>query len=107
MSYIRGWRAYTADSVYSSTTHTPTQLPTIGIQVIMLYFRDGTRRILHGNERYFYQSNGSDDGIWASTDDPAVEIAIRYPGAHIMEGELLADVLHDPILRTSIDRKEP
>lgn len=108
MSYVRGWTAYFADgSIYSSIDTKPTSLPTIGIQIVMLYFTDGTRRIIESNDRVFWFDNGSDDGVWGQTDEPALDIAARYPGAHIMEGSLLSDSTFRSIEIAALTRKEP
>lgn len=75
------------------------------MQVWMLYFRDGTRRIMHGNDYYFWQDNGSDDGIYGQSDE--LDIAARYPGAYIIAGQLIDDTTYSSILSTAMRRKEP
>lgn len=108
MSYVRGWHAWYADGTeYSSTTHTPTQLPQIGFLIMMLYFTDGTRRVIDGNDRYFYLNNGSPDGIFAQTDDPAAEVLARYPGCHLIEGQLVPDDQFRIAEEAAHRRKEP
>lgn len=107
MSYVLGWTAYYADATYSSVDTPIATLPTEGMQVWMLYFRDGTRRILHGNEYYFWCDNGSDDGIYGQSDNPPTEIAARYPGAYIIAGQLLDDAAYSIILSAAMRRKEP
>lgn len=108
MSYVRGWRAWYADgSEFSSETHNILQLPTTGLQIIMLYFRDGTRRIIESSDRVFWQDNGSDDGIFGQTDDPASDITARYPGAHIIEGSQIDDTSFRSFEAAAMNRKDP
>lgn len=108
MSYVRGWHAWYANGTeYSSVTHTPMQLPQLGLQIWMLYFIDGTRRVLTGNDRYFFFNNGSVDGVFAQTDEPASEISLRYPGAYIIEGQLLSNSNYRTIEEAAHRRKEP
>lgn len=108
MSYVRGWAAHYSDgSIFTSTLHKVTDLPLTGMQIWMIYFVDGTRRIMHGNDRYFFFDNGSVDGVYAHTDDPAAEIAVRYPGAIIIEGEFLPDETYSAILQQALKRDSP
>lgn len=108
MSYVQGWHAWFADgSEFSSLTHKPTELPTTGMLVWMLYFRDGTRRILHGNENYFWQDNGSDDGVFGQGDDTETETLTRYPSSHFITGQLVADDLYESTLSAATARKTP
>ena len=108
MSYVLGWHAwYEEGAEYSSLDIPFNKLPQTGFQIAMLYFIDGTRRTLHGNDRYFFFDNGSPDGVFAQTDDPAAEIALRYPGAYIIEGTLLPDAVFAAISKLAGRRKEP
>ena len=108
MSYVLGWHAwYEEGAEYSSLDIPFTKLPQTGFQIVMLYFKDGTRRTIHGNDRYFFFDNGSEDGVFAQTDDSAAEIAIRYPGAYIIEGTLLPDAVFAAISKLASRRKEP
>ena len=108
MSYVIGWHAwYEEGAEYSSLAMPFTKLPQTGFQIAMLYFKDGTRRTIHGNDRYFFFDNGSSDGVFAQTDDPAAEIAMRYPGAYIIEGTLLPDIDFLAIQKLAHRRKEP
>lgn len=92
MSYVAGWSAYySGGKTFSSKDTLPTDLPQTGMLVWMLYFNDGTRRVLESNDRYFWHDNGSPDGIFANTDESAFDVANRYVGAHIIEGELVSD----------------
>lgn len=108
MTYVRGWHAWVAGgSEFTSVTNVPADLPLSGMQIIMVYFNDGTRRILAGNDFYFFHDNGSPDGIWGSTDDPRSDISARYAGAHIMAGSLLTRNAYSAIERSAITRKDP
>ena len=56
---VVGWKAwYTNNRFYSSATSTWTILPNFGVLVIMLYFADGTRRVMGGTEYYVWDANG-------------------------------------------------
>lgn len=108
MNYVRGWRAYYADgSVYSSTNTAIKSLPQTGLLVWMLYFTDMTRRIMEGNDRCFWYDNGSTDGVFASTDETVSDINSRYPGAYIIEGQLVDDTTFKNIEYTALRTKEP
>lgn len=108
MTYVRGWTAhYTNGLTISSDNRLPNELPQTGLQVWMLYFTDGTRRILEGNDRFFWLDNLSADGIFGQTDDPASEVLARYPGAYIIEGELLPDDAYREIRTRALKREEP
>lgn len=105
--YIRGWVAYYSGGVkYSSADTAPTALPQTGMLVWMLYFTDGTRRVLHGNDRYFFFDDGSDEGIFANTDESSAEILSRYPGAYIIEGEFVDDTEYNSTIKSAFRVKE-
>ena len=105
---ITGWHAwFSGGREFSSLNSTWALLPTTGALVFMLYFKDGTRRIMHGNDRYFWQDNGSTDGIYANTDEPVADIVGRYPRALIIEGELVSDVEMSGVMELSARRKSP
>lgn len=95
------WKAFfSGGRIFDNTTEWP-NLPNTGALIFMLTFEDGTRRVMHGNDRYFWQNNGSIDGIFACTDDPAAEIIVRYPGAIIIEGELVIDTEMNAAMETA------
>lgn len=89
---VSGWSAYySGGSIYSSKDTAISALPSTGMLVWMLYFDNGTRRIMHGNDTYFWFNDGSEEGIFASNDDLPEEINARYSGAKIILGELVSD----------------
>lgn len=92
MSYVIGWDAYySGGKTFSNKVTLIKDLPATGMLVWMLHFKDGTRRIIAGNDRYFWQDNGSSDGIFAQTQELPADILLRYPNAIIIEGVLVSD----------------
>lgn len=108
MNYVAGWRAYySGGAVYRSATTPIASLPQTGLLVWMLYFTDGTRRIMHGNDRCFWYNNGSTDGVYATTDETVVQINDRYPGAYIIEGELVSEQEFNDTIELAMRTKVP
>ena len=71
---IVGWIAYYADSSrYYSDETLWRALPDDGLQIVMLYQRDGNRAQLSGYDRYFKAGN-----LYAGNNDPPDDIKRRY-----------------------------
>jgi hypothetical protein len=85
---VIGWRAwYPGGQVFSSIDTRFEDLPSDGVQVIMLYHADGTRRVMQGND--YYWRVRSDFGLiygHANEFDPA-----RYPHATVIRGKWTSD----------------
>jgi len=86
---VIGWRCwYDSGSVYDSTGTSWSELPNDGVLVVMLYRRDGTRRVMSGND-YYWTSQHKEGVVYGQSNeypDPA-----RYPGALVKRGRMAPD----------------
>lgn len=85
---VVGWRVWYEGGVYDSGKTHWEDLPRDGVQFVMLYHADGTRRVMSGNDWYWRWQ--SDFGIVYAHDDerPSEE---RYPGASALRGKWTSD----------------
>jgi hypothetical protein len=85
------WRTWcVGGKVYNGSTFDEwSQLPDDGVLTVMLWHRDGTRRVMQGNDYYW----ATPDGVYAHGDsrDPVVDIINRYPSASVKRGMWTTD----------------
>ena len=62
-------------------------LPEDGVLTVMLWHRDGTRRVMQGNDFYF----ATPGGVYGHNDHPQAETERRYPGVSIKRGMWTTD----------------
>lgn len=95
---VSGWAAWYADgSVYNGDVNTDwSKLPATGIQVVMVYYADGTRRIMQGFDYLFYAPTAQGPIYGGNNTDPASIIAV-YPGAQVITGTWVNDAFYSMI----------
>lgn len=86
---VVGWRIWYDDGqVYDSLTATWASLPDDGVLVVMLYRRDGSRRVMSGND-YYWTAYHPQGVIYGHADNPPDPT--RYTGALIKRGRFAPD----------------
>jgi len=93
---IVGWRVWfdelTGDlSLYDSSQHSPSDLPSDGMLTIRVYYERPINGapyadILAGNNTYIFYDHPSGGLVVASNDDSVAENKPRYPGATFIRG---------------------
>lgn len=78
-------RVWYPDAVYDNPDWS--ELPELGLQVVMLYFADGTRRIMQGDD-YFFRCG---DTYGHTSNRADLE---KYPGAAVVRGMWLPDDIY-------------
>lgn len=89
---VANWQVWYDDkSIHRSQTTAWSDLPKDGVLVVMLYFSDGTRRVMSGADYYFQQA----DIFGCSTNETEEEVRRRYSGAEIIRGKWTDDATMD------------
>lgn len=85
---VIGWRAWYEGSVFDSRTTQWEDLPADGVQYVVLYHEDGTRRVMSGND-YYWRWRSDFGMVYAHGDErPSEE---RYPDATVLRGKWTSD----------------
>jgi hypothetical protein len=86
---VTRWRAWFVggDTLDGQTFADWQALPDDGVLSVMLWFADGTRRVMQGNDFYFVTPNG----VFGHNDHPQEETERRYPGASVKRGMWTTD----------------
>jgi hypothetical protein len=93
------WRAWYDDgSRYDSDSTAWADLPDDGLQVVVIYFEDGTRRICHGDDWYFEV-----DGTIAHNSDSRRDNERRYPNAALKRGRWMADDAYKALVARALE----
>jgi hypothetical protein len=74
-------------------------IPDDGVLSVMLWFDDGTRRVMQGNDFYF----ATPGGVYGHNDHPQQETERRYPGASVKRGQWTTDAEMEHIAREAIE----
>lgn len=101
---VIGWKAWYVDGQWFTSRETKWEdLPDDGVAVVMLYFEDGTRRIVEDDWYFKVEVDGKtlygQDG-WAGSREL---IQQRYPGASVKRGKWTADEIFFPIEKQALD----
>ncbi len=98
MTAVLGWRAwFTSGRVFDSAAVAWADLPDDGFVVGMVYYDDGTSRIVAGGDFYFAVG----DSIAYNDDPPEVTLG-RYPGIAIVRGQWVPDAEYVALTATAL-----
>ena len=75
-------------------------LPADGVQLILLHYADGTRRVMMGSD-YYFRSPGPADWIYGSTDHR--EQLDRYDGAVVLTGRWTDDATYSHLIHQALE----
>lgn len=110
------WRAWYSDgSTFDSSRHSTSDLPLDGVLHFMLWPVRGAkaRRILQGTEYYFVAPGDVWEQAMASDYPPGTPEAVRagirarYPGARVMRGKAVSDVVYQQKQAEAYASREP
>jgi hypothetical protein len=87
-SKVIGWRAWFDDNAVFEGTEGFDSLPEDGVLVIMLYHKDGTKRILIGSD-YYFSAKHSEGWIYGNERYPPD--STRYTDLCILRGRWVPD----------------
>jgi hypothetical protein len=91
------WEVWYADgSVYSSEATDWFHLPRTGVLILKLWFTDGIVRGVCGSDYYFHTGS-----VYGSYNAPKEDIDNHYPGAVVLEGQLVTDEQYHAVLRAA------
>ena len=105
---VQGWRTihgaevirweiwYADSSVYKSESSTWFEVPRIGVLALKLWFVDGVIRGVCGSDYYFKSG-----GVFGSYNEPKSDINNHYPGAVVLEGQLVSDEQYHAVLKAA------
>ena len=91
------WEVWYADgSVGRSGEQGWFTIPRTGVLALKLWFADGVIRGVCGSDYYFHTGD-----IYGSYNEPKSDIDNHYPGAVVLEGQLVSDEQYHAVLKAA------